>query len=150
MKVSKGREVVPFYTMQDFKTWSERIPNIKLWKIKYYKGLGTSTDKEAMEYFEALNRHRLEFVYQSEEDSDAIDLVFNKKKADERKTWLQTYNPQNIVVYNQNHLRYLDFINKEFIHFSNADNSRSIGSIVDGLKPGQRKILYSCFKRNLK
>lgn len=93
MKVSKGREVVPFYTMQDFKTWSERISNIKLWKIKYYKGLGTSTDKEAMEYFEALNRHRLEFVYQSEEDSDAIDLVFNKKKADERKTWLQTYNP---------------------------------------------------------
>ena len=31
-----------------------------------------------------------------------------------------------------------------------ADNIRSIPSVVDGLKPGQRKVLYSCFKRNLK
>ena len=31
-----------------------------------------------------------------------------------------------------------------------ADNIRSIPSAVDGLKPGQRKILFSCFKRNLK
>ena len=27
---------------------------------------------------------------------------------------------------------------------------RSIPSMVDGIKPGQRKILYGCFKRNLK
>lgn len=32
--------------------------------------------------------------------------------------------------------------------FSNADNERSIPSLVDGLKPGQRKVLYTCFKRN--
>ena len=31
-----------------------------------------------------------------------------------------------------------------------ADNMRSIPSVVDGLKPGQRKVLYTCFKRNLK
>lgn len=43
-----------------------------------------------------------------------------------------------------------DFINKELILFSMADNARSIPSAVDGLKPGQRKILFSCFKRNLK
>lgn len=47
-------------------------------------------------------------------------------------------------------IRYADFINKELIHFSIADCERSIPSVVDGLKPGQRKILYSCFKRNLK
>lgn len=33
--------------MSDFKRWAETISNLKLWKIKYYKGLGTSTDKEA-------------------------------------------------------------------------------------------------------
>ena len=43
-----------------------------------------------------------------------------------------------------------DFINKELIQFSMADNVRSIPSMVDGLKPGQRKILFSCFKRKLK
>ena len=43
-----------------------------------------------------------------------------------------------------------DFINKELILFSMADNIRSIPSVVDGLKPGQRKVLFGCFKRNLK
>lgn len=28
-----------------------------------------------------------------------------------------------------------------------ADNHRSIPSLVDGMKPGQRKILFSCFMR---
>ena len=45
LKVSKGREVTSFYTMRDYKRWAEAIPDIKSWKIKYYKGLGTSTDK---------------------------------------------------------------------------------------------------------
>lgn len=39
---------------------------------------------------------------------------------------------------------------QELILFSRADLERSIPSMVDGLKPGQRKILYACFKRNLK
>jgi DNA topoisomerase-2 len=43
-----------------------------------------------------------------------------------------------------------DFINKELILFSMADNIRSIPSVVDGFKPGQRKVLFGCFKRKLK
>ena len=42
-----------------------------------------------------------------------------------------------------------DFFNKEFIHFSNDDVARSIPSLVDGLKPSQRKILYGSFLRKL-
>lgn len=44
---------------------------------------------------------------------------------------------------------YNEFINRELILFSNMDNVRSIPSIVDGLKPGQRKVLFTCFKRNI-
>lgn len=51
LKASKGREVHSFYTMSDYKGWAEQIENQKSWKVKYYKGLGTSTDKEAQEYF---------------------------------------------------------------------------------------------------
>jgi len=36
------------------------------------------------------------------------------------------------------------------IHFSNADNERSIPSLCDGLKPSQRKILFCSEKRNLR
>ena len=31
-----------------------------------------------------------------------------------------------------------------------ADNIRSIPSVADGLKPGQRKVIWACFKRKLK
>lgn len=42
-----------------------------------------------------------------------------------------------------------DFVNKELIHFSMADTVRSIPSMCDGLKPGQRKIMFAVFKRKL-
>jgi len=35
---------------------------------------------------------------------------------------------------------YKDFVNKELVLFSNMDNERSIASVVDGLKPGSRKV----------
>jgi DNA topoisomerase-2 len=44
LKAFKGQAVESFFTLQDYKNWSETV-NIKQWKIKYYKGLGTSTDK---------------------------------------------------------------------------------------------------------
>lgn len=45
-------------------------------------------------------------------------------------------------------VKYSDFVHKELIQFSMADLQRSIPSMVDGLKPGQRKILFCSFKRN--
>ena len=40
-----------------------------------------------------------------------------------------------------------DFVNKELVHFAVADCVRSIPSLVDGLKPGQRKILFTCLDK---
>lgn len=59
LKATNGRNSVSFYTMQDFRVWGETIPNLKSWKVKYYKGLGTSTDKEAMEYFSNFQRNKI-------------------------------------------------------------------------------------------
>lgn len=42
-----------------------------------------------------------------------------------------------------------DFINKELIQFSRQDCIRSIPSMIDGLKPSQRKVLHGCIQRNL-
>ena len=61
-----------------------------------------------------------------------------------------TYEVNKNVDHNIKKLSYQDFVNLELIHFSIADNMRSIPSVMDGLKPGQRKILFSCFKRKLK
>lgn len=46
------------------------------------------------------------------------------------------------------HVTYKDFVNKELVLFSNLDNERSIPNLVDGFKPGQRKVIFACFKRN--
>lgn len=46
-------------------------------------------------------------------------------------------------------ITYSEFINRELILFSNMDLVRSIPSLMDGLKPGQRKVIFTCIKRNL-
>ena len=105
--------------------------------IKYYKGLGTSTAKEAKDYFARISDHKIDFEYVDEEDMTLIDMAFNKKFADKRKEWLTTYDPVNTFVdHSVNTLRYKDFVNKELILFSVADCVRSIPNVCDGLKPG--------------
>ena len=150
VKVTKGSNVIPFYTIPEFETWL-KAGDRSLWKVKYYKGLGTSQNKEAQEYFSNIDRHRIEFVWSDDaRDNDSIELAFNKKRADDRKTWLANLNPDTFLDMSHETIGYSDFIHKELILFSNHDNIRSIPSLVDGLKPGQRKILFCCFKRKLK
>jgi hypothetical protein len=107
-------------------------------------GLGTSTPKEAKEYFAHIDKHRLPFTYVNDEDDAGIELAFSKKKVDERKEWLRSFVPGTFLDHDQSTVRYSDFIHKELILFSMADNVRSIPSVVDGFKPGQRKV-QSCF-----
>lgn len=137
LKVSKGQEVVrSFFTIPEYENWAEGI-DLKNFKIKYYKGLGTSTAKEAKDYFKLIDKHKIEFEYQDNRDDEAIELAFAKKFADKRKEWLEIYDPATTFVdHNILNLRYLDFINKELILFSVADCARSIPSLCDGLKPG--------------
>jgi DNA topoisomerase-2 len=152
IKATKGNSVKSFYTIPEYKAWVDsQGPSVKQWKIKYYKGLGTSTTKEAKEYFKAFDSSRITFDYQNKDDDECIDLVFNNKRAADRKKWLSDFDYRNALQdHNYQQIRYKDFINKEFILFSIANNERSIPSVCDGLKPSERKILFSCFKRKLK
>ncbi|MDC6270774.1 DNA gyrase subunit A [Acetobacter pasteurianus] len=145
-----AKKVIPFYSMPEFEAWREGEGQNCRWTQKYYKGLGTSTPLEAREYFTALDRHLKRFHALQGEDASCIDLAFSKKKADDRKEWLQNFVPGDNLDPEMNEIPISDFINKELILFSMSDNVRSIPSMLDGLKPGQRKILYGCFKRKLK
>ena len=59
--------------------------------VQYYKGLGTSTAAEAKEYFSDLTTHRLEFEWRGDEDGDLIEMAFAKKRVDDRKEWLRSF-----------------------------------------------------------
>uniref|UniRef100_A0A8C2TNK3 DNA topoisomerase 2 n=1 Tax=Coturnix japonica TaxID=93934 RepID=A0A8C2TNK3_COTJA len=155
VKASKNKQELSFYSIPEFDEWKKHMENHKAWKIKYYKGLGTSTAKEAKEYFADMARHRILFRYAGPEDDAAITLAFIKKKIGDRKEWLTNFMEDTrqrrlhgLPEVKTKHLTYKDFINKELILFSNSDNERSIPSLVDGLKPEQRKVLFTCFKRN--
>ncbi len=177
VKAFKGNDVLTFYNLTDYESWTKKGEN-KNYKIKYYKGLGTSTSQEAKEYFVDIEQKLINYAwiqdlkkeetsnsedeeedneeekieilpYKTNNDEDAILLAFDKSRADDRKIWLQNYDKHNVLLYEDKSVTYSKFVHSDLIHFSNDDLSRSIPSIVDGLKPSQRKVLFGAYLRGL-
>ena len=165
LKAKKGTQEKVVYSEGEYRAWKEATEGggsasggagvstathtqPSGWITKYYKGLGTSTGKEFKEYFE--HKKIVDFTHSGEACDNAIDMVFNKKRADDRKTWLATYSRDRYLDTLQSSVTYEKFINDEMIHFSKYDCDRSIPNLMDGLKISLRKILFSAFKKNLK
>jgi len=149
VKATKGTKNKAFYSSQEFDKWLAQNEDGKGWKIKYYKGLGTSVDKEAREYFANISEHLTCYDW-DDQSENSLELAFCKNRVTDRKDWLKNYDPHVEPDFSPK-VPITDFINKEFIHFSNYDNVRSISCLCDGLKPSQRKVLFCAFeKRNLK
>ena len=148
LKASKGKEIKEFYNNGEYDSWKsgEDVDPSK-WNIKYYKGLGTSTSKEFKEYFA---KKKIVNFKSTDKCRESIDMVFNKKRANDRKDWLSNYDRNAYLNTSKNDVTYEEFIYNDMIHFSKYDNDRSIPNLCDGLKISLRKILYSGFKKNLK
>ena len=149
LRARKGQQTLVFYNENQYNTWKANLAGSDAtgWTIKYFKGLGTSTSAEFKEYF--ANKKIVDFTYDLAKTDNTIDKVFNKKRTDDRKEWLEQYDKTASLDTNQPCVTYDDFIDKELIHFSTYDCARSIPSMVDGLKISLRKILYAAFKRRL-
>jgi DNA topoisomerase-2 len=146
IKAKKGTQEKLFYNDGEYEQW-KAANSVKGWTFKYYKGLGTSTGKEFKEYF--ANKKIVNFVSTGEQSRDAIDKVFNKKRASDRKEWLENYDRSLYLDTNKAEVPYEEFIGQEMIHFSKYDCERSIPNGIDGLKTSQRKILFTCLERKL-
>jgi DNA topoisomerase-2 len=149
LRAKKGQQTIVFYNQGEYDTWKSTFgaQGPQGWNIKYFKGLGTSTSAEFKEYF--ANKKIVDFVHNGKLSDDSIDKIFNKKRADDRKLWLENYDKTSYLDTSHKDVKYEDFINRELIHFSTYDCARSIPCMVDGLKISLRKILYSAFKRKL-
>ena len=145
LKASKGKEIIEFYNNGEYEDWKSNN-DVSKWSIKYYKGLGTSTSKEFKEYFQ---KKKIVNFTSSENCCDLIDMVFNKKRANDRKEWLSVYDRNAYLDTSKTSVTYEEFINNDLRHFSKYDNDRSIPNLTDGLKISLRKILYSAFKKKL-
>lgn len=172
IKAIKGRQVVEFYTEQDYKIWQGATANAGSYHIRYFKGLGTSKKEDAKETFQRIGNLTVDYYYKDRKCDEAILLAFEKDKnvgkdtgkmtatdtvtdtvrvkcTDKRKEWLSGYDKDNYITAEEQRVSFQDLIHKELIHFSIYDNTRSIPSICDGLKPSQRKILYYMLKKNI-
>ncbi|KAF5021893.1 hypothetical protein F66182_6041 [Fusarium sp. NRRL 66182] len=146
----KPQKLKSFFNLPQYEEWKEaHTAEISRWHSKYFKGLGTSSNEDAQVYFTNLDEHLKEFETMRPEEAHLFELAFSKKKADARKEWLGSFLPGTYLDHTTKSITYNDFVNKELILFSMADNIRSIPSLLDGLKPGQRKVLYATLKRNL-
>ncbi|CAK7197419.1 DNA topoisomerase 2 [Sporothrix eucalyptigena] len=145
----KPTKTKAFYTIPEYDEWKEtHAAEVKRWDHKYLKGLGSSSNEDAQVYFTNLDAHLKDFKVMENEEAQLFDLAFSKKKADARKEWLGNFVPGTFLDQSAKSITYSDFVNKELILFSMADNMRSIPSVLDGFKPGQRKVIYTCFKKN--
>jgi|TARA_B110000114_G_scaffold161256_1_gene178462 DNA topoisomerase-2 len=149
LRATKGKEVLRFYNEGEHRNWKKTFPKEqpKGWILKYFKGLGTSTSTEFKEYF--ANKKVVDFQYNGGESDNTVDMVFNKKRTEDRKRWLEQYDKHAYLDTSYPLVPYETFFHKEMVHFSVYDCERSIPNMVDGLKTSLRKILFSAFKRKL-
>jgi DNA topoisomerase-2 len=144
-----------FYDEREYKkyvdAYNKKYPG-KTINQKYYKGLGSSTDQDIADTFGI----KMVDLENDENTSFNMNKVFHTKQSDARKIWLEQYDSNNVSLkWNGDKqetisLKISDFLNTELIKFSLNDCKRSIPGLMDGLKEGNRKALYSCFLRNLK
>ena len=146
----KSGEKVSFYDQRKYDTYMQQESvqhTIK--QVKYYKGLGSSADDEVLE---AYGKKVIEF-HMDEQADETIDKIFKRNNTHQRKEWMKEYDPNTYLSIPDHEqiskVSVSDYMNNEVIKFSIDDCARNIPSIMDGLKEGQRKVLYSCFKKKL-
>ncbi len=109
--------------------------------------------KESSEFIEQESDIVSEIYKPKKKDAceDAITLAFDpsKERANDRKIWLNTYDPHSYIDNAQKQVSYYDFIHKELISFSVYDTARSVPNLMDGFKPSQRKVYYGSVKKNI-
>lgn len=142
----KGKDIL-FYDENKFKKYATE--QTSKFKSKYYKGLGTTKIEDVPDTF---GTKMIQFITDEKLDEN-INKVFHKKFADERKAWLETYEPNPSYSLDDRgvdvDMNLSDYLNFEMIKFSHDDCKRSIPNLYDGLKISQRKVLYAVKKRNI-
>ena len=151
MKIYDDKKYVKyFYRLSDWEKY-RKDNDVNKYHKKYFKGLGTIEEEEMKSFFRNIDKHLIRFHYDPKKDTEnLIDLVFEKKRADDRKEWMKAYDPTNFIDKFSVKQTYDKFINSELMEWSMTNNNRMIPNIMDGFKPVQRKILYCFHKKGIR
>jgi DNA topoisomerase-2 len=151
-KKSRDNEI-DFYDLKTFEEWCKQNDGLK-YRQKYYKGLGTSSNEEAKQYFEDLLKLQRTYVW-SDDDIKLMELAFDKSKSHDRKDWIAksiaktAAGSEAAIDYTAKRIPVENFVNNELVQFSIHSCERSLPSMIDGLKVSQRKVLYGSLMKNM-
>ncbi|KAJ4842592.1 hypothetical protein Tsubulata_029706 [Turnera subulata] len=139
-QLSYIKEIIGLEDGKDYKSTDDlRYGHILLMTDQ---GLGAMTYEEGKEVLANKEKLLKEFLLLEEEDKKVIEVASGKKEKD-RKTWMlnNEFDDCHLDI-NAKHIKYKDFFNSDFRQYCLVNCRRSIPSIVDGLKPAQRKIIW--------
>ena len=132
-----------FYSTPEYEAWAATAaPH----KAKYFKGLGTSSSADAKQYFSNLDTHLIPLTCGAD-GRDALDLAFRRSRASDRRVWSANPAPDaGLVIARSVH----EYVHKQMILYVKSSIERAICALgTDGLKPSQRKVLYTALSKNI-
>ncbi|XP_028069781.1 DNA topoisomerase 2-like isoform X2 [Camellia sinensis] len=77
-----------------------------------------SSNGNVLRYVCVIEDSRAVVMWVDEQDGEAIELAFSKKKIEARKNWLRQFEPGAYLDQKEKLIKYSDFVNKELILFS--------------------------------
>jgi DNA topoisomerase-2 len=140
-----GKQDLSFYTEEAYK--AELDAGRAKGVASYYKGLGTSSNAQAKEYFRDLKKNTIVIRRDDEVCDDSLDLFFNSKRSDDRKASIAQCESVAPLDYSLEHTSFAEFVQRELLpSYAKASIERAIPRLEDGLKPSGRKALWAARK----
>lgn len=143
--VRTRNQTLSFYTLKDFGDWKRQMAetneDLKKWKIKYYKGLGSSDTAEIKE--DCLQNTVL--VQAMEEgDRERLFNAFDKGRVSFRKeqVYRRVQHGDQRGPINLKRQSIQQFIDTDWLDYTLLSINRAIPNLMDGLKVSERKALW--------
>lgn len=138
-----GKTKKTFMSETAFENWKKKCSDSHLYRIKYFKGLGSFNSKEVCDYIDEIKSA----TFISDDDMDHwMDVAFERKLSNERREFMKRWSPiLNLADYETRTIS--EFLTEELPIFWEVALRRAIPGL-DGLKESQRKILWSILKSN--
>lgn len=167
-KPNSNDQVMEFMTKRAFDLWFEQLSNSKKrnYETKYFKGLGTSTARDAKRCFNRTDKLVVGLTFNDEQDWVILDEFFGKKTARRKDivgqvvgysiikpgdNSVDNFTKKSVadealdVDYTRRFISMYEYMIQEYMAFPIDDCKRSLPDAVDGLSVVMRKILWTLF-----
>lgn len=142
-----------FFSLNDFARDSKNSKILKSDYCKYIKGLGGNSDRDIEVYFAHFDDYLIHIDCTDDETNNYIDLAYSSVQGftDKRKDWIAGVNEESYLPREKGgEISFNDFCTIDLALAGYDTCERSIPSVVDGLKPSQRKVMYTFFNMSQK